>query len=104
MPDRRFHSARGPFTLGRLAEIAQASLDAAADSARAITDVAALEAAGPDDLSFLDNRRYLPAFTQSRAGACLVHPDFADRAPPGMALLLTPTPYMAFAFCARAFY
>jgi UDP-3-O-[3-hydroxymyristoyl] glucosamine N-acyltransferase len=66
--------------------------------------VAPLDAAGPDDVSFLDNRRYLGQFSQSRAGACIVSPEFAERAPAGMLLLLTRRPYRGYAKVAQAFY
>ncbi|MBI3453944.1 MAG: UDP-3-O-(3-hydroxymyristoyl)glucosamine N-acyltransferase [Rhodospirillales bacterium] len=104
MADPRFFKAKGPFPLSRLAEIAGATLGPGADPNAEFTDVAALEDAGTAQVSFLDNRRYLAAFAKSQAGACVVHPDIADRAPPGMALLLSEAPYKAYALIARAFY
>ena len=104
MADPRFFPAAGPFTLARLAEIAGAELAGRVTPDALFRDVASLEAAGPDEVSFLDNRLYIAEFAASRAGACLVQPEFASRAPGGMALLLTPTPYKAFALVARAFY
>jgi len=104
MADARFYKASGPFTLARLAEIAVATIAPGGDLGRIFKDVATLEAAGASDVSFLENRKYLSAFAASRAGACIVRPDMADRAPRGMALLLTPTPYKAYARVARAFY
>lgn len=104
MADPRFHKARGPLTLAQLAEIAGATIAPGGDPGRVFTDVAALETAGASDVSFLDNRKYIAAFAASRAGACLVRPEFAERAPTGMALLLSPTPYKAYARVARAFY
>ncbi len=55
-------------------------------------------------MSFLDNKLYVDSFTKSRAGACLVHPDFVARAPAGMALLLTGEPYRGYGLVAQAFY
>ncbi len=104
MADPRFFSNRGPLTLGRLAEIAEAELGGAAEPDRRISDVAPLDMAGPDEVSFLDNRRYVAAFTASKAGACVVHPDFAGRAPEGMALLVTRAPYKGYARIAATFY
>lgn len=104
MADPRFFSVRGPFTLAQLAGICGAGLRAQDDPDRLFRDVAALEEAGPDHVSFLDNRRYAGAFAQSRAGACVVRADLAGRAPPGMALLLSDSPYKAYARIARAFY
>src|SRR4029077_4862708 len=56
------------------------------------------------DVTFLDNLKYLPAFGATRAGAAFVQPAYVERAPKGLALLLTPTPYKAFALAAHAFY
>ena len=44
------------------------------------------------------------AFAASRAGAAFVDERMADKAPPGMALLITREPYKAFARAAQAFY
>lgn len=104
MADSRFFRAVGPFSLAQLAEVAEAELVDSADAERIVRDVAPLDAAGPDDISFLDNKRYLAQFATTGAGACLVHPDNRDRAPPGTALLLTRSPYKAYALVARAFY
>jgi UDP-3-O-[3-hydroxymyristoyl] glucosamine N-acyltransferase len=104
MADHRFHRNVGPLSLGRIAELAGAMLAPGVDATRAMRDVAPLETAGPEELSFLDNPRYASAFSVSRAGAVIVAPAHAERAPAGMALLLSPTPYKAYALAARAFY
>src|SRR5262249_5735611 len=101
--DPRFFAVAGPITVGALAERTGATVGAG-DPARLLRDVAPLETAGPDDVSFLDNRKYLDAFAASRAGAAFVEPELAPRAPAGMALLLTPQPYKAYAIAAAAFY
>ena len=104
MADSRFFEVAGPFTLGEIAEIVGVDLAGDADPERIFTDVAALAAAGPADVSFLDNKRYMAQFQASAAGACIVAPSHAERAPKGMALLLTPKPYRAYALVAGAFY
>ena len=104
MADPRFFARQGPFSIGELVRLAGAELTPGADPSRMIRDVAALDAAGVDDLSFLDNPHYTDVFAQSRASACVVHPRFVPRAPSGMALIVTPAPYMAYARIARAFY
>lgn len=104
MADPRFFLKAGPFSLGTLAEIAGAEIAEGADPTASFIDVAPLHEAGPETVSFLDNKKYITAFTESRAGACIVHPDMADRAPAGMALLITPEPYRAYARVAAAFH
>ncbi len=102
--DPRFFPGAGPYPLARLAEAAGATLAGEADPARLIAGVAPLQTAGPDRITFLDNRRYLPALAASRAGACVLAPAHADAAPPGMALLLTAKPYLAWARVAGLFH
>ncbi len=104
MADPRFFTVAGPFTLARLAEISGAEIAPGAEAGRVFDDVGPLETAGARQFSFLDNRRYVAAFAASRAGGCVVHPGLADKAPPGMALLLSPDPYRAYARIAQAFY
>jgi UDP-3-O-[3-hydroxymyristoyl] glucosamine N-acyltransferase len=104
MADPRFFARAGPFALDRLAEATGARLTDPQYAARIITDVAPLETAGAEDITFLDNRKYLDAFAGSRAAAAFVQERDVPRAPPGMALLVTPEPYKAFARAAQSFY
>jgi UDP-3-O-[3-hydroxymyristoyl] glucosamine N-acyltransferase len=104
MADPRFFRVAGPFTAAEIARRTGAVLGGAADGDRVLRDVAALDAAGPDALSFLDNRKYVPAFRQTRAGAAFVLPALAGEAPPGLTLLMTEQPYRGFALAAQAFY
>ena len=104
MADPRFFEQAGPFTLRELAQIAGAEVSAGADPLARFTNVAPIKTAQPNEVSFLDNSRYLEDFAACKAGACIVDPHFADRAPEGMALLLTKRPYGAYARVARAFY
>lgn len=104
MTDDRFFSTDGPFTLKEIAGFAGAEIAGGDDPSRSYRGIAPLSSAGPDDVSFLDNKKYTDAFAVSRAGACIVEPAFADRAPTGMALLLTPQPYHAYAKVAAAFH
>jgi UDP-3-O-[3-hydroxymyristoyl] glucosamine N-acyltransferase len=104
MADARFFDKAGPFSLKDLAEIAGAEIRGSDDEAVLFTDVMALSAAGPSDVSFIDNRRYLADFTASRAGAILAAPDLVERAPRTAALLVTRNPYRGYALIAQAFY
>lgn len=104
MADPRFHSRSGAFPLGRLAEIAGAVLGDGADPALVIEDVGPLDRADSGVISFLDNVRYKDQFAATRAAACVVAPDLGGFAPQGVALLLTPHPYRAYAKIAQAFY
>lgn len=104
MADSRFFTVAGPFTLAQLAKICGAELSQPQQSGQVVIDVAALEVAGADHISFLDNRKYINAFTATKAGAVIVHPDLAERGPAGTPLLLSKDPYRAYAMVAQAFY
>jgi UDP-3-O-[3-hydroxymyristoyl] glucosamine N-acyltransferase len=104
MPDPRFYTVSGPFRFAELARLANAELRPAGAGERAAKDVAPLDVAGPEDVSFLDNPRYVEAFKASRAGVCLVTPERAGDAPGDMALLVTKNPYRGYALVAQAFY
>ena len=104
MADPRFYSVAGPFSLQDVAEVAEARIGEGADPGIRLIDVQPLDTAGSEHLSFLDNKRYIDQFSTSRAGACLVHPDHAEKAPGSMALLLSEEPYRAYARVAAVFY
>jgi UDP-3-O-[3-hydroxymyristoyl] glucosamine N-acyltransferase len=104
MADPRFFDRAGPFSLDALAALSGATLHDPQSASRRVVDVAPLETAGPEDLTFLDNRKYLGAFARSRAGAAVVDERAVGDAPGGMALLVAPNPYQAFARAAQAFY
>lgn len=104
MADPRFFTNQGPFSLAQLAEIAQGTLSEGADADLLITDVAPLDLASAETVSFIDNPLYLEQFANSKAGACVVSPAHSDRAPEGMALIISDQPYLAYARIATAFY
>ncbi len=104
MADRRFFALAGPFTAADIARRIGAELAGAAQADRVLRDVAPLETATPDDLSFLDNRHYVEAFRATRAGAVIVNAKLAAAAPPHATLLVTAQPYRAYALAAQAFY
>ena len=104
MADSRFFDRAGPFTLDALSALSGATLLPSEEGGRLCHDVAPLETAGPEDVSFLENLKYIEAFIHSRAGAAFVNEKAAEQAPPGMALLISKEPYKAYALAARAFY
>ncbi|MBV8594533.1 MAG: UDP-3-O-(3-hydroxymyristoyl)glucosamine N-acyltransferase, partial [Caulobacteraceae bacterium] len=93
---RFFPSSLAP-TLAEVASWCGARLASENDAARVVSDVAALDEAGPGELTFLDNPRYVEAFRSTRASAALVSARYAAAAPAGCAALLTDEPYRAMA-------
>lgn len=104
MADPRFFDRAGPFNLAELARLSGSRLLQEEDGDKLCHDVAPLETAGPNEASFLENRKYLPSFRRSRAGAAFVEEGLAGQAPPAMALLVSGEPYKAYALAAQAFY
>ncbi|WP_041247437.1 UDP-3-O-(3-hydroxymyristoyl)glucosamine N-acyltransferase [Komagataeibacter medellinensis] len=105
--DPRFFTRHGPFGLEELAQRSGAELRPAADGATATSSfdgIAPLQSAMREQVSFLDNRRYLPLLAGTGAGAVIVAPAFADKVPPHAAALVSRTPYQAWARIAAAFY
>ena len=99
--DPRFFQRAGPFTLAAVADAAEAE---APPRRLMLAGVAPLQTAGPDQVSFLDNRKYLSALDATCAGAVIVHPDMASRVPGGGVAIVTPEPYAAWAKVAALFH
>lgn len=68
------------------------------DAARELHGCAALDEAGPGDVSFLANRKYAPQLATTRAGAVVLSPADADQLDAGFApaVLVADDPYFAF--------
>ena len=99
--DVRFFRRSGPHPL---AAVANAAGGVADEVELLIEGVAPLQTAGPNEVSFLDNRRYASALDQTLAGAVIVHPDMASRVPAATVAILTSEPYAAWARVAALFY
>ena len=81
------------YRLGELAERLGAGLRGDPDIL--IERVAALDAAGPRDVTFLSNRRYRPYLKDTRAGAVILPSRFADACP--VPALVLDNPYLGYA-------
>jgi UDP-3-O-[3-hydroxymyristoyl] glucosamine N-acyltransferase len=90
-----FEPARG-LTVDEIVALTGAEPAAGAPLAQRITNVAPLDLAGPNDLTFLDNTKYADQLTSTRAGVCLMTPRFEKQAPSGLIVLRSRDPYRAF--------
>ncbi len=99
--DARFFRRSRPYSLAVVASTARGVAD---ELELLLEGVAPLQTAGPNEVSFLDNRRYAPALDQTSAGAVIVHPDMAARVPAGTVAIRTTEPYAAWARVAALFY
>ena len=87
-------------TLGELAAALELEAPAAL-AARPLRRIASLERAGPDSLSFMTGRRYLPQLRRSGAGCVLLAPQWAAQSP--VPVLCCEDPYLMYARASRLF-
>ena len=104
MPDNRFFKKAGAFTLKQLAEIGDCELLKQEDAGKTVDNVNSLREATQTDIGFLLSKKYIGDLEKTKAGACIVHPDFAASAPEGTAVLLSQEPYRSYGLIATAFY
>jgi UDP-3-O-[3-hydroxymyristoyl] glucosamine N-acyltransferase len=97
MADPRFFENLGPVRLAELAALAGTQVPAGGDGVRAITAASPLDQAGPDHVAFFSDRRYASALPETRAGACFVSADYAERLPDACVALVTSEPQAAWA-------
>lgn len=97
-----FREARR-LALAEIAELAGVDLPEGAPPL-AIERVASLEEAGPRDLAYMDNPRYVEALEATGAGLCLVSARYAARVPAGTYGLVVPQPYRAYGLVLAALY
>ena len=88
------------FTLAELAERVGGRVEG--DGSLRIERVMPLEEAGPADISFFSNRKYLARFASSRAGAVIVGEE--EKVEPGRSLLRAGNAYLAFAKVSTLFH
>ncbi len=101
--DPRFFAKTGPHRLADIAARIDATLEAV-HADRMISGIAPLQTARPDQISFLDNRKYTAELAASAAGAVIIHPDMQKHAPSGCVPLLTRNPYAGWAAVAGMFH
>ncbi len=89
----------GDMTVSELARLVGGEL--VGEGYRRIRGLAALEAAGPEEASFLANAKYERHMAHTRAAAVIVAADYAG---PGPALIRCKDPYFAFRQAMVAFY
>lgn len=91
-------------TLQEIVALTGAEPAGAFDPLAVIENVKPLDLAGPKDLAFFDSPKFLSAFRETRAGACLAGERYAGETRKGMALLVCRHPYRAYVTVARTLY
>jgi UDP-3-O-[3-hydroxymyristoyl] glucosamine N-acyltransferase len=100
----RFFERAGPFTVDAIAHSIGAKLVNNIDKDHWIEDIKPLQHAGPEHLSFFDNRKYLGFLGETHAGACIVSPRFSEKAPLSTIAMVALLPYQSFARALTMFY
>jgi len=104
MSDPTFFAAPKPATIAEVCSWIGATVADERAAYVVLQGVAPLDGAGPGDLTFLDNKKYVDQLATTRASACLVHSRFADRVPEGVVAIVTGDPYRSFATVVGKFY
>jgi UDP-3-O-[3-hydroxymyristoyl] glucosamine N-acyltransferase len=103
MSEPQFQTRPQGLTVREIANLVGASAPRIENN-RPIHGIAALDEAGPTDLSFLDNPKYADQLAATRAGVCLVAERFATGMPAGTTALVVREPYRAFVAVARTMF
>jgi UDP-3-O-[3-hydroxymyristoyl] glucosamine N-acyltransferase len=104
--DPRFFARNAPQTVAAVAHAAGAAVPSKGEPGAdlLLSGIAPLQMAGPQELSFLDNRRYLDALKATQAGAVIVSAALAHHVPAGCVALVTDQPYLSWARAASLFF
>jgi UDP-3-O-[3-hydroxymyristoyl] glucosamine N-acyltransferase len=103
MADPEFLPRPAAITAERIAAICDGKV-AAGDPSTAITRSAPLDQAGPGDLTFLDNPRYLARFRETTASICICAEKHLSAAPATLTVVVARDPYRAMALVMQALY
>ena len=104
MADPQFFSTQSTLTVGEIATMTGAEPRAGTDVGRRIRNIAPIDLAGPDDLTFLESIKFVGQLATTRAGAVLTTARFEPQAPDSLNVLRSKEPYKAFVTVMREFY
>jgi UDP-3-O-[3-hydroxymyristoyl] glucosamine N-acyltransferase len=104
MSSLRFTPAASPLSLDEIVALSGATLTSRPRPDIKISNIAALDRAGPGDLAFIDSVKYSDQLRHTRASACLTSARFEKLAPAHVAVLRAREPYRAFVTVARAMF
>lgn len=103
MADTRFFDNAGPLSLVRVAEIVGGKARGGAADAQ-VSDVAALDTAGPGQLSYCESAKFKAALERTRASVVLVAEVLAASVPQDAVAVVCAHPALGFAKVATALY
>jgi UDP-3-O-[3-hydroxymyristoyl] glucosamine N-acyltransferase len=101
--DPRFFLRAGPFPLTVILERIGLSAEGLPVE-RVFTGIAPLQTAGPGEISFLTNKKYLETLASTKAGAVILDPGLVRHVPAGTVALAAARPMTAWAHVAGLFH
>ncbi|MDI9349324.1 MAG: UDP-3-O-(3-hydroxymyristoyl)glucosamine N-acyltransferase [Candidatus Symbiobacter sp.] len=104
MADPRFHPRQKPIRLGDVVAKLGDELANPADADFSVTDVAALDIATGQDISFYHDAKYRPLLATTQAGAIFIRREDMGLAPAGCRLVIAKHSYKSFAQLAKMLY
>ncbi len=104
MADTRFFHKIDSLTLVEIAKIGEMELPAGVDGNRVFTDVAAIDKAGENEVSWAFIPAMREALSQTKAGAVIVPEQFLQFVPEGVIALVSQDAHRSYGLIASAFY
>lgn len=104
MADSRFFTKVDGLTLAEVAACGEVKLPENADTSRVFSDVASLDSAGPNDISWAFIAKARPDLRTTKAGAVIVPEKFLADVPAGCIALIAKDAHRSYGLVASAFY
>ena len=104
MPDPAFFNNIEPLTLEEIASISNCEIYRNhKEEGFKIKNVAPLDTANDNEITFFSNSKYANSLASSKAAACIIDKKNISKAPENMAILVSDNPYLSYAKIATAF-
>ncbi|MFM7621937.1 MAG: LpxD N-terminal domain-containing protein, partial [Alphaproteobacteria bacterium] len=104
MIDPRFFPKKNSVSLGEIIAATGVKVAEGTPLTLSMNNVAPIAHAGPTDVTFLSNRKYVQHLATTQAGACFVEADLVHELPEATVALVTDQPYLAYAKTAGLLY
>lgn len=104
MIDTRFYEKKGEFSLGEICKIIGVEVPKKASSKKVIKNLASLDKATPDDISFFHNLKYTEQLQETKAYACILKEEHLCFVPKKIIPIVVKEPYYALAMLLRTYY
>lgn len=104
MADTRFFHKKEQLTLAKIAQIGEVTLPEGVDETRIFTDVAALDSATENDISWAFIPAVRETLKKTKAGAVIVPEKFLEYVPNGVIALISQDAHRSYGLIASAFY